>query len=321
MYAHKKCETVMSSISDILPPPPVPSAPTGTVAQSSGGGDFLEKASVPPSMAFAPIASPAPADLKIAAPSSEEDIPDPVMFEVEMDMENDGIDGLSMDSMEVAEKMIEKQSIEKERMAKEHREEILRTRESVQIEVEDLKRQIETLRQNYQLEYFLNKSAIDELGYDRPDYYEEIRGGTLAPSHQRGWIGGRVKKLRFVLPALRISYLGQWKEIVSQDSKITASEKSVEMAKIIAKFDDILAEDQKREQKNTVFRWLMFFLFFETIAVFGLIWLHEMPIYPMTILVTATLTQITVIVYHIVKNLYPVDTAQVERLASLPSQV
>ena len=239
-----------------------------------------------------------------------------------MDM-SDTDEPLSIESMESAEKMIEKQSIEKELMAKEHREEMLRTRERVQSEVDELRRQIETLRQNYQLEYFLNKSAIDELGYDQAKYYEEIQEGKPVPSSVRGFFeklsSQRIKKLRFVLPALRISYLGQWKEIIHHDTSLTADQKSIEMAKIIAKFDDILAEDQKREQKNTVFRWLMIFLFFETIGVFGFIYMRDISVYAMTMLITATLAQVTVIVYHIVKNLYPVDTEQVEKLPTIPS--
>jgi hypothetical protein len=228
-------------------------------------------------------------------------------------------DSRSIESLSDAEQMLERVSIDKERLAAVHREELFEVKKSTEEEISKLKRQVDSLRMNYTLEYFLNKSAVDELGYDRADYYSELEYGRFVASRNSVFdlFGNRLKKLNYVLPALRISYLGQWKEVIESDRGLSAREKSEEMQKIIQKFDDILTEDQKRAQKGTVFRWLMGFLFFETIAVFATVYMMRLDYGTMALLIGATLAQITVVIYHIVKNLYPLDTSQTSPLPSL----
>ncbi|HRI35983.1 MAG TPA: hypothetical protein PK765_02720 [bacterium] len=58
----------------------------------------------------------------------------------------------------------------------------------------------------------------------------------------------------------------------------------------------------------------MGFLFFETVAVFVTVYMMKIDYATMALLIGATLAQITVVIYHIVKNLYPVDSAQIERI-------
>ncbi|HRI35982.1 MAG TPA: hypothetical protein PK765_02715 [bacterium] len=162
----------------------------------------------------------------------------------------------SIESLSDAEEMIERAAVDKERLSAVHREKLYALKKSTEEEITKLRHQVDSLRMNYTLEYFLNKSAVDELGYDRADYYAELENGRFVAS--RGSVfdifGNRLKKLNYVLPALRISYLGQWKETVTADKSLSAREKSEEMQKIIQKFDDILTEDQKRAQKRSVFR-------------------------------------------------------------------
>ncbi len=272
--------------------------------------------------------APAPEDPEIVGALPEESMLSEDSSQTTENMENIG-ETHSIESLQDAEKIIEKTSIEKERLSVMHREKIYETKKKAEEEVHEakkkaaeeissLKREIDSLRLNYTLEYFLNKSAVDELGYDSAKYYQELQEGTFVAS-QNPWydfFSNRLRKLNYVLPALRVSYLGQWKEVVANNPDLDGHEKSAEMGKIIAKFDDILTQDQKREQKTIVFRWLMFFLFFETIIVFGIMYMTDLDYLHMSLLIGATLAQITVIIYHIVKNLYPVDNAQVQALST-----
>ncbi len=209
------------------------------------------------------------------------------------------------------------------------------------------------LKRRVDLEYALSKSAINELWLDEPEFYDELSWrikkeewkevyifcnslklsfwkwlktmakGLFISSHKKS-------QLNYVLPTIRASYLGEWKEfLVDSWRKINWKDKdwgkiedneisqgyidwiektSKEMRDMIEKFDDILKNDQIRTLKEKIFNRLIFFLFTETVIVFFLVYkLSSNPNMEsvLKILIPATIAQITTMVWQIVKNLYP----------------
>lgn len=133
----------------------------------------------------------------------------------------------------------------------------------------------------------------------------------------------RRDSLNYVLPTLRVTYLGEWKEFLMKSGKILTEPKnpsnkdfdvvnfkkvSDEVGGMIGKFDDILRNDQERELRESAFRRLMFFLFVETAVIFAFAYAmrenKDMQTL-LNILIPATLAQITAMVYHIVTSLFP----------------
>ena len=250
---------------------------------------------------------------------------------------------------------------------------------------EDINRSI--LRKRIDLEYALNKSAIEELGYDDSAFYREVdckvyglRGinekllrklengpsqfssdekslihDALDPVHfdpyanfwknlifrrlprtVLGLFQANVKRnrLNYVLPTLRASYLGEWKEFLMAAGRILTGDKfesgkaefHLDMQKIneasgqirnmVDRFDEILKNDQERSLRGKVFFWLLVAFAVETAVVFSfashIAYIPEMRVL-LNILIPATLLQITAMVFYVVKSLFPQKTGLVDR--------
>lgn len=114
------------------------------------------------------------------------------------------------------------------------------------------------------------------------------------------------KNINKILPAIRTQYIRDWRYLVLQEK---SSEK---MEILITKFDSILTERQKREQKWQVFSKLFWFFWIETFILFLLVWLNKkwalgIDNTTLQILVWVTITQVATMLIFIVKNLYPQD--------------
>lgn len=217
------------------------------------------------------------------------------------------------------------------------------------------------LRKRVDLEYALNKSAIEELGFDEPKFYEEVRWNVHEYwKEKRGGIGvenpqsnhfnrsaskfqnfvlkpllrllptllwaNEKTRLNFVLPTLRASYLGEWKEFLMEagrkyvradawmEKPDIESVKAIDerMSKMIKEFDEILAKDQDRNMKGRIFWYLILFFVFETIALLWGVWYVIDKLWPdaikfeslLTILIWATIAQITAMIFFIVRELF-----------------
>lgn len=77
---------------------------------------------------------------------------------------------------------------------------------------------------------------------------------------------------------------------------------------MVNRFDEILKNDQERNLREKVFKWLILFLFIETTIIFWFAFKVADKPYMQTllnILIPATIAQITVMIYHIVQSLFP----------------
>lgn len=217
------------------------------------------------------------------------------------------------------------------------------------------------LRKRVDLEYALNKSAIEELGFDEPKFYEEVRwnvheywkekGGGIGMENPQSnhfnrsaskfqnfvlkplfrllptWFWANEKtRLNFVLPTLRASYLGEWKEFLMEAGrKYVRSDtwtekpdieniKAVDerMSRMIGEFDEILTKDQDRNMKGRIFWYLILFFVFETVALLWGVWYVIDKLWPDAVkfesllktLIWATIAQITAMIFFIVKELF-----------------
>ena len=134
-----------------------------------------------------------------------------------------------------------------------------------------------------------------------------------------------------ILPAIRIQYLREWKKAIvgtvgNYDNIEDRKKKSEMIAGIVKQFDEILKEQQKREQRADVLWKLLWFFGFETVLVFVLlifIGLDILRLAPVTIdiIVGATIVQVAGMLTTVVFHLYPpereTDDKIIDRLDKL----
>lgn len=220
------------------------------------------------------------------------------------------------------------------------------------------------LKRRTELEYALSKSAIDELWLDKKEFYQEITKkveqikegkkmieNNIDPCNINKWFwistkiwfrnfflkNYRREQLNYVLPTLRASYLGEWKEFLIDAGRIITGQKEPEknidesrgaeansykyafniehvertsdkIGWMVNRFDEILKNDQERNLREKVFKWLIFFLFIETAIIFWFAYtVADKPHMEtlLSILIPATIAQITIMIYHIVQSLFP----------------
>jgi len=70
-----------------------------------------------------------------------------------------------------------------------------------------------------------------------------------------------------VLPAIRLQYIRAWKRVINSKDNADFEKKSEQMNILINRFDSILQEKQKRDQKKDLFTKLFTFFIRETLAL------------------------------------------------------
>lgn len=136
-----------------------------------------------------------------------------------------------------------------------------------------------------------------------------------------------------ILPWIRISYLSVWQSIISKNDTELWIKKSQEMKTLVDKFDDIMEKEVAIAQKKSLFNRVYWLFIWEILLVFSIIFFifykywgenlnflsNNNIISFLSIIITATLAQIATMFYHIIKNLYPINNWQIEKLNILDS--
>lgn len=126
------------------------------------------------------------------------------------------------------------------------------------------------------------------------------------------------KILGYILPALRVGYIAQRKELVldkeERDTHLLEI-RSRKMREVLEEFDSILQKDQELSQKDNLMSRLLWFFGIETALLFAILFLKGYGIITLddttlNIITGATILQVVTMLVLIIKNLYPQSTKE-----------
>lgn len=190
--------------------------------------------------------------------------------------------------------------------------------------IKEAREELGKIRSNNDLEYALNISAIEKLGYIQKlkvdDNVSIIKKSWYKKIFNRWWN----KVFQYILPAIRVWYLWQWKDLVikwkNKEDEYLKEEQIEKRAKelklIINKFDEVLEEEQNREQKNIILTKLLWFFWIQFVILFIFLIINwntildleiDIDKWILQVIVWATILQVTSMLWVIVYKLYPVN--------------